>query len=70
MGGHDHGHHHHEPYKVPSPNIYKVEGVEELEYMREELAKRGLKDPWIRLVYTTRFKYNMPFKLINFLFLF
>lgn len=47
MGGHEHGHHH-EPYKVPDPNIYKVENAKELVYLRDELAKRGLKDPWIR----------------------
>lgn len=53
MGGHGHGHehgHHHEPYKVPSPDIYKVENASELVYLREELAKRGLKDPWIRYI--------------------
>lgn len=47
MGGHEHGHHH-EPYKVPNPNTYKVENAAELIYVRDELAKRGLKDPWIR----------------------
>lgn len=47
MGGHDHKHDH-APYKVPSPDIYKVENAEELMYLRDELAKRGLKDPWIR----------------------
>lgn len=51
MGGHDHGHHH-EPYKVPNPNIYKVENAKELVYLRDELAKRGLKDPWIRYIHT------------------
>lgn len=49
MGGHGHGHdHHHAPYKVPSPNIYKVDNTPELVYLRDELMKRGLKDPWIR----------------------
>lgn len=49
MGGHGHDHgHHHEPYKVPKPEIYKVGNIPELIMVQEELAKRGLKDPWIR----------------------
>lgn len=47
MGGHGHGDHH-EEYKVPKPEIYKVEDAPELLYVKEELAKRGLKDPWLR----------------------
>lgn len=49
MGGHGHGHHH-EPYTVPKPESYsnKVEGIKELRELQDKLAKRGLKDPWIR----------------------
>lgn len=49
MGGHGH---HHEPYTVPKPEIYsnQVEKIEELNYIQNELAKRGLKDPWMRFV--------------------
>lgn len=43
MGGHGH-----QPYKIPNPDIYKVEDVPELKRVQEELAKRGLKDPWLR----------------------
>lgn len=46
MGGHEHGHE--PPYKIPSPDIYKVEDVPELKRVQEELAKKGLKDPWLR----------------------
>lgn len=50
MGGHDH---HHAPYTVPKPEIYnnQVEKIEHLNYLQNELAKRGLKDPWIRFVF-------------------
>lgn len=49
MGGHGHHDHgHHAPYKVPNPNVYKVEDAPELIKLREDLAKCGLKDPWIR----------------------
>lgn len=43
MGGHGH-----QPYKIPSPDVYKVEDVPELKRVQEELAKKGLKDPWLR----------------------
>ncbi|EFN88004.1 NADH dehydrogenase [ubiquinone] 1 beta subcomplex subunit 3 [Harpegnathos saltator] len=46
MGGHEHAHE--PPYKIPNPDIYKVEDVPELKHLQEELAKRGLKDPWLR----------------------
>lgn len=49
--GHEHGHdHHHVPYVVPKPEYYanKVDKVPELVMVQEELAKRGLKDPWLR----------------------
>ncbi|XP_071879144.1 NADH dehydrogenase [ubiquinone] 1 beta subcomplex subunit 3 [Bombus fervidus] len=44
MGGHGHG----SPIKIPSPDIYKVEDVPELKMVQDELAKLGLKDPWLR----------------------
>lgn len=43
MGGHKF-----EPYKIPDPSIYKIEDVSELKNVQKELAKRGLKDPWLR----------------------
>ncbi|KAL0110851.1 hypothetical protein PUN28_014060 [Cardiocondyla obscurior] len=46
MGGHDA--HHKAPYTIPSPDIYKVGDVPELKRVEEELAKRGLKNPWLR----------------------
>ncbi|XP_015600141.1 NADH dehydrogenase [ubiquinone] 1 beta subcomplex subunit 3 isoform X2 [Cephus cinctus] len=46
MGGHGHGHE--PPYKVPSPDIYKVEDVPQLVKVQQKLAKLGLKDPWLR----------------------
>lgn len=53
MGGHEHGHHH-EPYVVPKPEVYNnvnVDSIKELRKLKTELAKRGLKDPWIRFVF-------------------
>jgi len=47
MGGHD-AHHKAPPYTIPSPDIYKVEDIPELKRIQEELAKRRLKDPWLR----------------------
>lgn len=44
MGGHDH---HHEPYKVPSYKIYKIDAPELVE-VEKSLARQGLKDPWLR----------------------
>ncbi|ELT90293.1 hypothetical protein CAPTEDRAFT_205075 [Capitella teleta] len=35
-------------YKIPDYKIYKVDGVKPLEWTRNELAKKGLKDPWLR----------------------
>lgn len=52
MGGHDHGHHH-APYTVPKPETYRaseVDKIYELSLLKKELAKKGLKDPWIRFV--------------------
>ncbi|CAK9813685.1 NADH dehydrogenase [ubiquinone] 1 beta subcomplex subunit 3 [Anthophora plagiata] len=48
MGGNGHGHGHGVPYTVPSPDIYKVEDVPELQKVKEKLAAKGLKDPWLR----------------------
>jgi len=36
------------PYEIPDPSIYKVENVPDLKKVQEELAKKGLKDPWLR----------------------
>ncbi|KYN45198.1 NADH dehydrogenase [ubiquinone] 1 beta subcomplex subunit 3 [Trachymyrmex septentrionalis] len=47
MGGHD-AHHHGPPYQIPNHDIYKVEDVPELKRVQEELAKKGLRDPWLR----------------------
>lgn len=44
MGGHGHG----SPIKIPNPDIYKVEDAPKLKLVQEELAKLGLKDPWLR----------------------
>ncbi len=48
MGGHGHHGEHHAPYKVPKPDIYKVADSKELLEVEEALARRGLKDPWLR----------------------
>ena len=39
--------------KVPDWRIYKIEGIQELEYIRDTLAAKGLKDPWLRLLTNT-----------------
>ncbi|KAL9703735.1 hypothetical protein quinque_007253 [Culex quinquefasciatus] len=46
MGGHGHGHG--PPYKVPDASIYKVADSPELVEVERALARRGLKDPWLR----------------------
>merc|ERR1711925_32521 len=34
---------------IPDHKIYdKIDGLERLEWVQSELAKKGLKDPWIR----------------------
>jgi len=43
MGG---DHHAYPP--IPDAKIYKVENIPKLIALRERLAARGLKDPWIR----------------------
>lgn len=73
MGGHGHDHHHHEPYTVPKPEIYnnQVHKIEQLNYLQTELAKRGLKDPWIRNEvwrYNQAVWGNPKLRLIKFLF--
>ena len=50
-GGHGEGHghhHHHEKFVVPDWKQYKVDGIKELEWTRENLAAKGLRDPWLR----------------------
>ncbi|GLH07811.1 hypothetical protein R5R35_000651 [Gryllus longicercus] len=48
MGGdHGHGHGHGHP-KIPDWRIYKVENVPVLMQVKEALAQKGLKDPWMR----------------------
>merc|ERR1711976_800977 len=36
------------PYKIPDYKIYKIDGIKELEWTRDKLAEKGLKDPWLR----------------------
>uniref|UniRef100_A0A1B6HE63 NADH dehydrogenase [ubiquinone] 1 beta subcomplex subunit 3 n=1 Tax=Homalodisca liturata TaxID=320908 RepID=A0A1B6HE63_9HEMI len=45
MGG---DHHHHHKVEVPDYRIYKVEDCPELVRVQQELARKGLKDPWLR----------------------
>jgi NADH dehydrogenase (ubiquinone) 1 beta subcomplex subunit 3 len=49
MGGD--GHHHGPEYKIPDYKIYKVENIPELVRIKDALAAKGLKDPWLRLVF-------------------
>ncbi|NP_001165789.1 NADH dehydrogenase [ubiquinone] 1 beta subcomplex subunit 3 [Nasonia vitripennis] len=42
------GHHHVKLPNVPDPSIYKVEDAKDLLKVQERLAKKGLKDPWMR----------------------
>ncbi|EZA52527.1 hypothetical protein DMN91_006410 [Ooceraea biroi] len=42
------GHGHKPPYEIPDPSIFKVEDVPDLKRVQEQLAKKGLKDPWLR----------------------
>ncbi|XP_072948205.1 NADH dehydrogenase [ubiquinone] 1 beta subcomplex subunit 3 [Epargyreus clarus] len=44
MGGHGHG----PPYTVPHYSQFQVQGIPQLEELEKALAKKGLKDPWIR----------------------
>lgn len=45
-GAHEHGHDH--GHKVPDWRKYKVENAPELVTVRNMLAAKGLKDPWLR----------------------
>jgi len=47
MGGHEHGHGHHE-IKVPDWRIYKVKDVPLLQQTQNALHAQGLHDPWLR----------------------
>ncbi|XP_031847014.1 NADH dehydrogenase [ubiquinone] 1 beta subcomplex subunit 3 [Nomia melanderi] len=42
------GHGHGPLPEIPSPDIYKVENCPKLKAVQDELAKQGLKDPWLR----------------------
>ncbi|CAH2056988.1 unnamed protein product, partial [Iphiclides podalirius] len=44
MGGHGHG----PPYTIPDYKQFKIEGIPQLEELEKALAKKGLRDPWIR----------------------
>lgn len=44
MGGHGCD----EPYKIPDYKQFRIQGIPQLEELERELAKKGLKDPWIR----------------------
>ncbi|CAH2098010.1 unnamed protein product [Euphydryas editha] len=44
MGGHGHE----PPYTIPKYTDFKVKGIPQLEELEEALARKGLKDPWIR----------------------
>lgn len=45
MGG---GHDHHHKIEIPDYRIYKVEDCPKLLQVQKNLAKLGLKDPWLR----------------------
>ena len=51
MGGDGHGHG--EKFKIPDWKQYKVDGIKELEWTRQSLADKGLRDPWLRRVLVT-----------------
>ncbi|XP_078046787.1 NADH dehydrogenase [ubiquinone] 1 beta subcomplex subunit 3 [Augochlora pura] len=42
------GHGHMELPKVPKAEIFRIEDSKELLMVQEELAKKGLKNPWLR----------------------
>jgi len=37
-----------EKFKVPDWRVYKVEETKHLKWTQDELAKKGLKNPWLR----------------------
>ena len=39
---------HGEKIVIPDYKQYKIDGLKQLEWTREELKKKGLKDPWLR----------------------
>ena len=43
-----------ETLKIPTPESQTIKGIKELEKLQERLAAKGLKDPWIRLVFFCR----------------
>lgn len=44
-----HGHdHHHEPFEVPDYRLFNVDGIPQLDDLRNKLAAEGLRDYWIR----------------------
>ncbi|GBP98392.1 NADH dehydrogenase 1 beta subcomplex subunit 3 [Eumeta japonica] len=46
---HVHGHGDHgPPYVIPDYKIFKIDGIPQLEQLRDALAQKGLHDPWIR----------------------
>lgn len=49
MGGHGHE----PPYTIPKYTDFKVQGIPQLEELEQALAKKGLKDPWIRFLFLT-----------------
>ncbi|XP_046973717.1 NADH dehydrogenase [ubiquinone] 1 beta subcomplex subunit 3 [Vanessa cardui] len=44
MGGHGHE----PPYTIPKHTEFQIKGIPQLEELQEALARKGLKDPWIR----------------------
>ncbi|KAM3955805.1 NADH dehydrogenase [ubiquinone] 1 beta subcomplex subunit 3 [Aphomia sociella] len=44
MGGHGHE----PPYKIPPYTQFQIQGIPQLEELEKALAKKGLRDPWIR----------------------
>lgn len=36
------------PYEIPDWNKWKVEDVPELKQVQDRLARKGLRDPWLR----------------------
>ncbi|XP_059055913.1 NADH dehydrogenase [ubiquinone] 1 beta subcomplex subunit 3 [Achroia grisella] len=41
-------HGHEPPYKVPPYSQFQIQGIPQLEELEQALAKKGLRDPWIR----------------------
>ncbi|XP_022105975.1 NADH dehydrogenase [ubiquinone] 1 beta subcomplex subunit 3-like [Acanthaster planci] len=47
------------PYDIPDWNKWKVEDVPELKEIQDRLARRGLRDPWLRNE-VWRYQHYMP----------